>query len=199
MNEESVRRYAPALALPPYSYVPGHDLPHPVTDPRGHLHDSKQQSHEPLFTAGFLEHLPPEPTTRHEALAALLAANPTWLYALDLFNHGFYWESHEAWEAFWHALGRNSPEARFIQGLIHLAAAAVKVREGKPTGVSRHTQRARQLLGDVGVANPGGTLGLAPDSPSAVIAELEKYTPSCWHTSRTPVVRVVAAQLRLAE
>jgi len=32
-----------------------------------------------------------------------------------------------------------------------------------------------------------------------VVAELEKYTPACWHTSRTPFVRVLAGNLRLVE
>jgi hypothetical protein len=148
---------------------------------------------------------------------ATLAADPQWLYALDLFNGGWYWESHEAWESFWNALGRSTPEARFVQGLIHLAAAAVKIREGKPNGVARHTQRARELLGGSRAAPVGGalagvssghaespgdaaaTLGLAPDSLAAVVAELDAYTPECWHTSRAAVVRVVVSGLRLAE
>ena len=111
---------------------------------------------------------------------------------------GFYWEAHEAWEAFWNAFGRTTPEARFVQGLIHLAAAGVKVREGKPTGVGRHTRRARELLGELEAAQPGGTLNLAPESLSAVVAELENHAPACWHTVKTPVVRVLARSLRLA-
>ena len=74
----------------------------------------------------------------------------------------------------------------------------MKIREGKPAGVSRHTKRARELLGELKAENPGGTLGLAPDSLSAVVKELEKYTPACWHTSKTPAVRVLAGNLRLA-
>jgi hypothetical protein len=173
-------RYAPVIPLPPYSYVPGHGLPHPVNDPAGHS-----------FSA---------PATAHEqpASIATLTENVRWLYAVDLFNAGFYWEAHEVWESFWNALGRTTPEAQFVQGLIHLAAAAVKIREGKPAGVSRHTQRARELLGDLAAANPGGTLGLAPDSLSAVVNELENHTPACWHTSKTPAVRVLAGNLRLA-
>jgi hypothetical protein len=31
-----------------------------------------------------------------------------------------------------------------------------------------------------------------------LLRELEYYRPECWHTSRTPVVRVLAAELRLA-
>lgn len=93
----------------------------------------------------------------------------------------------------------------------------MKIREGKPAGVTRHTQRARELLGGswaapVGSAlakvssghgeSPGNVmaaLGLALDSLAAVVAELGAYKPECWHTSRTPVVRVVASELRLAE
>ncbi len=187
-------RYAPDIPLPPYSYVPGHGLPHPVNDPAGHLYGVQ---HEPPITPAELAILPTEPATRRRALAALLAANSRWLFALDLFNAGFYWEAHEVWESFWNALGRTTPEALFIQGLIHLAAAAVKIREGKPAGVSRHTQRARELLGGLEAARLGGTLGLAPDSLSAVVQELEKYTPACWHTSKTLVVRVLAGNLRL--
>ena len=67
------------------------------------------------------------------------------LFALDLFNHGYYWEAHEAWEALWKRRGRVGPEANFFQGLIKLAAAAVKASEGRPNGVRRHCQRAREL------------------------------------------------------
>lgn len=191
-------RYAPDISLPPYSYVPGHERPHPVNDPGGHLYAARDSAHELPITPSQLSTLPDDPTSRHRALAAIVAENSQWLYALDLFNAGFYWEAHEAWESFWNAFGRTTPEAQFIQGLIHLAAACVKVREGKPAGVSRHTKRARELLGELEAANPGGTLKLAPESLAAVVAELEKYTPACWHTSKTPAVRVLAGNLRLA-
>jgi len=190
-------RYAPAITLPPYSYVPGHDLPHPVNNPAGHLYAARDPAHEPPIAAVVLADLPTVLHSRRRALAATLADNSRWLYALDLYNAGFYWEAHEVWESFWNALGRTTPEALFVQGLIHLAAAAVKIREGKPTGVARHSQRARELLGDLGAADVGGTLGLAQESISAVVTELEHFTPACWHTSRTPVVRVLAESLRL--
>jgi hypothetical protein len=203
-------RYVPAHPLPPYAYVPGHDLPHPVNDPRGHSYsNAPPDAGDALNAAARFVDLPPDPASRCRVLTVTLAGNSDWLYAIDLFNGGWYWEAHEAWEGFWHALGRTSLEARFVQGLIHLAAAAVKIREGKPAGVSRHTQRARELLGGA-LADPSGghgespddaaaTLGLSPDSLAAVVAELDAYTPECWHTSRAPVVRVVASELRLAE
>jgi hypothetical protein len=44
-----------------------------------------------------------------------------------------------------------------------------------------------------------GALCLAGDSLAALVGELDAYTPSCWHASRTPVVRVLAGRVRLAE
>ena len=188
----------PPRPLPPYSYVPGHEHPHPVTDPCGHHFDAPKPAPLPL------DQLPAEPTSRRRAIAAQLAANLDWLHALDLFNGGYYWESHEAWEHFWNQLGRTTPEARFVQGLIHLAAACVKILEGIPEGVTRHTMRARELLGGLSAANHGdagsercAVLGLAPESIAGVLHELGQYRPECWHTSRTPVVRVLVAGLRL--
>jgi hypothetical protein len=199
----TLTRYAPAQPLPPYSYVPGHDLPHPVNDPAGHLSAREDQPDEPPISPEVVSSLPQDPAPRRRAVAALLAADSRWLHALDLFNQGFYWEAHEAWESFWHALGRTTPEARFVQGLIHLAAACVKIREGKPAGVSSHTRRARELTVEVREANDGGegdersgTLGIVPQSLAAVFTELDSYTPQCWHTSRFPVVRVLVAGLQ---
>jgi predicted metal-dependent hydrolase len=210
-------RYAPSNPLPPYAYVPGHDLPHPVTDPRGHAYSVQAKAHGVAKPLAGLAHLPPDAASRRRVSAATLAADPQWRFALDVFNGGWYWEAHEAWEGFWNALGRITPEARFVQGLIHIAAAAVKIREGKPNGIARHTKRARDLLGGSRAApagsalavissghgeslrDAGAALGLAPESLAAVVAELDAYKPECWHTSRAPVVRVLANELRLAE
>lgn len=206
-------RYTPARPLPPYAYVPGHGLPHPVTDPRGHSSTARLAPQPPAAVARF----PTGSAAGHRDLAATLAADDDWRYAVDLFNGGWYWEAHEAWEGFWHALGRSTPEARFVQGLIHLAAAAVKIREGKPNGVARHTQRARDLLGGSRAASHGGAqselagdqgdrsgdaaaaLGLAAESLAAVLGELDLHKPACWHVARAAVVRVVASEVRLAE
>lgn len=192
-------RYAPTIPLPPYAYIPGRDLPHPVTDPRGHLFSQKNDTRERSISAAVLSSLPSEPSARRRALAATCAANAQWLYALDLFNEGFYWEAHEAWESFWHALGRTTPEAHFVQGLIHMTAACVKVREGKPAGVQRHAQRARELVeGGLTVDQVAGGLGVSRKSLLGVLAELEAYKPACWHTSSAGVVRVLDATLEVA-
>jgi uncharacterized protein len=112
--------------LPSYSYVPGQH-PHPVSDPRGHSY-----GHAPEVALALDETNWP--------------TNLAWLWAIDLFNYGFYWEAHEAWEGLWHAAGRRGPKADFLKGLIKLAAAGVKAREGRPEGVRLHAGRAAQLL-----------------------------------------------------
>jgi hypothetical protein len=61
---------------------------------------------------------------------------------IDLFNYGYYWEAHEVWEGLWHRAGRRGPLAEFLKGLIKLAAAGVKVRQGQPRGVVAHAAGA---------------------------------------------------------
>ena len=117
---------APELPLPPYSYVSG-QFPHPFSHPEGHRHGAPA---EPLT--------PPEPARWHECRP--------YLHGLDLFNRGYYWEAHEIWEGLWHACGRAGPTADFLKGLIKLAAAGVKVREGWPEGVRSHARRAGSLF-----------------------------------------------------
>ena len=67
-------------------------------------------------------------------------------FGFDLFNHGYYWEAHEAWEQCWVAEDRQGELADVLKGLIKLAAAGVKAREGKTEGVRRHARRAEELL-----------------------------------------------------
>jgi hypothetical protein len=129
--------------LPPYSYVPGH-TPHPVSDPRGHMHGHSAVAPQPL-----------NPDRWQDSAA--------YRFGVDLFNHGFYWEAHEAWESLWHAAGRRGPVAIWLKALIKLAAAAVKLREGNSLGARRHAQRCKQLLGELRVAN----------SPDQAWSELE--------------------------
>jgi len=120
-------RYAPQRLLPPYSYVPGH-APHPVSHPDGHMYGESMDE----------EVTPLNPQQWREC--------GDYLYGIDLFNHGFYWEAHEAWEGTWHAAGRTGRVADFLKALIKLAAAAVKLREGVSQGALRHVRRARELL-----------------------------------------------------
>jgi hypothetical protein len=125
MTEPRAVRLVPDEPLPPYAFVPG-QAPHPFSDPTGHSHGCEEPSPPAL-----------DPERWPESRA--------YLYALDLFNAGFFWESHVYLEALWKAAGRKGPTADFLKGLIKLAAAGVKAREGRPAGVKSHAGRAAAL------------------------------------------------------
>lgn len=91
---------------------------------------------------------------------AVAGLAPMHHWAIDLFNHGYYWEAHEAWEAIWIVLGRRGAPADFIKGLIKLTAAGVKLRQRRPRGAVRHARRAAELF--AGCARAAGAAGAFP-------------------------------------
>src|SRR4051812_10662399 len=118
-------------AMPPYAYVPGGPWPHPTRSPRGHSH-GVEQGREPPVEGDDWER------------------SPAYLRGVALFNAGYYWEAHEAWEALWHAHGRKGPTADVLRGLIKLAASGVKVRQRQVHGVVTHARRAHAHFEDAG-------------------------------------------------
>lgn len=136
-------RYLSDEPFPLYAFVPG-AFPHPTRHPDGHSYGQ------------------PEPEVRKPEPDAWRRCRP-YLRGIDLFNHGYYWEAHEAWEALWQACGRKGVTAMFFKGLIKLAAAGVKARQGQPAGVRRHALRAaahfREVLETTG---PSRYMGLSP-------------------------------------
>ena len=56
------------------------------------------------------------------------SASEDYLYAIDLYNFAYWWESHEIFEGLWHACGRRTQAGNFFQALIQLAAANLKQR-----------------------------------------------------------------------
>jgi uncharacterized protein len=141
----SIPRLVPDLVLPPYTFVPGGPWPHPTGSPRGHS-----------FGPEAPVPAPPDPDRWHECRP--------YLCGLDLFNHGFYWESHVQWESLWLACGRTGLTADFLKGLIKLAAAGVKHLEGMPEGVRSHGRRADELWRRLAnVRGPEPFMGFAVD------------------------------------
>jgi uncharacterized protein len=118
-------RLVPDEPFPPYAFIPGR-TPHPTSDPAGHS-----------FGIGPVVPLKVEPEQWQECRPYLLG--------IDLFNGGYYWESHVAWESLWLACGRKGIAADFLKGLIKLAAAGVKALEGNPEGVRSHSGRVAVL------------------------------------------------------
>ena len=49
-----------------------------------------------------------------------------YLYGIDRYNYGYWWECHEVFEGLWHAVGQDSPQGQFLQALIQVAAANLK-------------------------------------------------------------------------
>lgn len=152
-------RLCPERPLPPYSYVPGR-FPHPISHPDGH---SYSPSGHPVTTGAAQ---PP----------SLVSWPPPsdLLFGLDLFNHAFYWEAHEIWEQLWILCGRSGRDADFLKALIKLAAAGVKAREGNPTGVKRHANRAHQLLQVVKIQLPDHQTHLAGLNLTHLIQSAQK-------------------------
>ena len=123
-------RLLPSTDLPHYTFAPGMDLPHPYRDPRGHSYQRK--------------HPTPRALTPHA-----WAENRSYLLALDYFNFGYYWESHEEWERLLRGTGGEGLPGRFLKGLVKLSAAGVKVRERSIHGVRRHAASAGEVFADV--------------------------------------------------
>jgi len=125
--------------------------PHPRSDKRGHSYGRD----EPPLTFAVLG----DP-----------AASEPFRYGLDLFNYGYYWEAHEAWEPLWLAARREpaaQPLAMLVKALIKLAAAGVKLREGNAAGAQRHARRARELTEQAG-AEAHSTLRLSESRLTAL-------------------------------
>ena len=135
MSADSTERY------PPYSYVPGGPWPHPTRSPDGHSFGRSEGPADPGCNA----------------------RSPRFRHGVELFDAGYYWEAHEAWEALWHAEGRRGATADLLKGLIKLAAAGVKVREGQEHGVRIHAERAAECFAAARDASGTHQLGLDLD------------------------------------
>ncbi len=148
-ERRSCRRLLSERPLPPYAYLPGR-FPHPVRDARGH-------SYQPALGSQSME------------------ADPNaFMWGMDLFNQGYYWEAHEAWEAMWRTAGRETAERNLLQGLILLAAMGVKLRECKLEAARRHGKRAASFLGHVASAPVGNLVKLLGLSPDCLASHAEK-------------------------
>lgn len=164
----------PEREFPAYSYVPGM-FPHPLRDPAGHSFGATVESCQPLTTENARQH-------------------KEYLWGIQLFNQGYYWEAHEAWELVWHASGRQGATADYLKGLIKLAAAGVKTREGRPEGVARHSRRAAELFREVQgslVAENGSPFGLPLNSLLSTAEQIAAQHEDYRNTSQAPVVKTL--------
>lgn len=68
------------------------------------------------------------------------------LFALDLFNYGYYWESHVYLEELWNQCQRKGEDADLFKVLIKLGAAGVKKKLFHQEAAIGHLNRAIELL-----------------------------------------------------
>lgn len=166
------------IAAPPYAHVPGR-RPHPTRDPRGHAFG---QPEEP----------PPAPLDPDA-----WQDSPPYLRGIELFERGYYWEAHEAWESLWIAAGREGTVAELLRGLIQLAAAGVKIRQGRGTGARTLGARARRCFERA--QQPGTTplAGLALEELLAFADYVQAQGPSLPGSPDAAVAVVFQPRLRL--
>jgi len=104
--QPAVHRYT-QTPFPPYRYLPTVN-PHPGIHPEGHSFG------RPELTVKFS---PPQEWKKNQA----------YLYGVDLYNHGFWWEAHEYWEAVWMTTPKLDIYGQFLQSLIQYSAALLKL------------------------------------------------------------------------
>jgi hypothetical protein len=109
-------RYAPDSPLPAFPYLPGKNHP-----------DAKFQ---------------PAPSIASDDWRN----DQAYLHGIDLFNHQFYWEAHEAWEHRWLPLADDDLLRTHLQGLIQASAALLKIRLLEPTPARSIWKRGRTRL-----------------------------------------------------
>lgn len=154
-------RLRPDRSFPRYAYLPGRG-PHPVRDPGGHSYGV-----QPVLVSASL-------------------GSEEFAWGQDLFNHGYYWESHEAWEGLWQIANKGSPLRAFLKGLILLSATGVKIREGKRTPAMRHAGRAGALLRDLTTLQHN-YFSCALGMPPGLLADLAEATAEAMPALRMAV------------
>lgn len=132
--------------LPEEAHVPG-QTPRPATSP--------------VFEAAAAAPARTDPERWQE--------NRTYLYGIALYEAGFFWEAHEAWEPVWMHAPPNSRARALMQGLIQLANGCLKLRMGRPGAADRLLLLAEQHLSEAG-ADP--LMGL---DATALRAEIDAF------------------------
>lgn len=151
-------RYAAGRPFPPYAFLPGRD-PHPTRDPAGHSYGREEAPRGALPAARWRE-------------------SADYLFGTDLYNHGFLWEAHEAWEGLWHVSKPERIQALFLQGLIQCAAAWLKIPMQQPQGLARLSALALEKLAEVERASGGTYMGLEVGDFRRAVAEFAAAAPS---------------------
>lgn len=102
---------------------------------------------------------------------AALAKTAAFRAGLRYHDAGYFWEAHEAWEPVWQALPPNSAERQFVQALIQLANAELKLRMMRPRAARRLCAIAARHLAEARLSGAGRIMGRDPAPLAARIAD----------------------------
>ncbi len=148
------KRYLSSKSFPPYVFIPGEN-PHPKKT-GGHM----EGEGDPVAPLIELSH--PE-------------KNDFLRYSLDLYNHGYFWESHVYFEALWNTHGRTGSVADFLKGMIKLGAAGVKINIHQKEAAIGHFDRAKELFQSV--MKIEGSVFLGFDLKS-ILSQIDSVNPA---------------------
>ena len=163
-------RYAPGRTFPAYRFLPGRD-PHPTRHPDGHSYTDEPEPPQPYIPAGQWQE------------------NEEYLYGVDLYNHGYLWEAHEAWEGLWHPAKGDELLADFLQGLIQCSAASLKIPMGQPRGLAKLSELGTGRLERVSLAAGSEYMGL--DIPGFVAAFLAFASSDPTDADERPLITLI--------
>lgn len=144
--------------LPRYRFVPGRS-PHPRRDRQGHSYGR------------------PEPKAERVERSAWKTSR-AYLFGIDLYNLGYFWESHEVFEALWHAAGSDSAEKQFFQAIIQIAASNLKFFMDADSAGRALAERALTKLSDLPPEFMGIDVAALRREVGARIAGDQKSPPS---------------------
>ena len=155
-------RLVPLEPFPAYRYVPGRG-PHPLKHKDGHSFGRDEGPPPPESSVAFVR-------GHHRAI--------------DLFNHRYFWEAHEAWEHLWHGVSRESATGQLLQALIQMAARQLKVIQEMPEAERRlHTTVSERLARVMRLLDAEHHLGLD-------VLELDRQWTACSASGAAPALRL---------
>ena len=85
-------------------------------------------------------------TARQGMSPAQLAQSEAFCTGLHYLGRGYFWEAHELFEPVWMALEEGSDDRRFLQALLQLANAQLKLKMQRPKAARRLCMMVRDLL-----------------------------------------------------
>ena len=126
------------IRFPGHAYIPGQTKRHP-------------DGHFDAIRASVTADLGPSDLAHSEA----------WKTGLAFFGSGYFWEAHEVLEPVWIQAPQKSAERMFIQALIQLANARLKLHMDQPKATLRLCATVDTLLADCEISGRADVMGLS--------------------------------------